>query len=159
MIGEVPVTPAKKLDDLLRLSNLCVDLLRQNEEFYAEVRSRIHVNVSQLIWCPCQTPKSSVGFFVLITKKGKKNFFHPQLTPTFGPRFLLAFDVFSLFEFRCLSFTSFPLAIIISLIYYPTLFLHLRNGTIHPFEREHSHHRPLGIPYAATTNTVDYYID
>jgi hypothetical protein len=40
MVGgaEVPIiSPAKKLEDLIRLAELCVDLLRQNEEFYAEV--------------------------------------------------------------------------------------------------------------------------
>jgi len=38
--GETQVlTPAKKLDDLIRLAELCVDLLRQYEEFYAEVKS------------------------------------------------------------------------------------------------------------------------
>ena len=37
MVGEVVVPPSKKLDDLIRLAELCVDLLRQNEEFYAEV--------------------------------------------------------------------------------------------------------------------------
>ena len=38
MVGEVVVPPSKKLEDLIRLAELCVDLLRQNEEFYAEVR-------------------------------------------------------------------------------------------------------------------------
>merc|ERR1719204_1542298 len=37
MIGEVAIPPARKLEDLIRLAELCVDLLRQNEEFYAEV--------------------------------------------------------------------------------------------------------------------------
>ena len=38
MVGEAPpITPRQKLDDLIRLAELCVDLLRQNEEFYAEV--------------------------------------------------------------------------------------------------------------------------
>ena len=37
MIGEVVLSPARKLEDLIRLAELCVDLLRQNEEFYAEV--------------------------------------------------------------------------------------------------------------------------
>ena len=32
------ILPAKKLEDLIRLAELCVDLLRQNEEFYAEVK-------------------------------------------------------------------------------------------------------------------------
>ena len=38
MVGEVVITPRQKLADLIRLAELCVDLLRQNEEFYAEVR-------------------------------------------------------------------------------------------------------------------------
>ena len=37
MVGEVVIPPSKKLEDLIRLAELCVDLLRQNEEFYAEV--------------------------------------------------------------------------------------------------------------------------
>ena len=41
VIGEVVVPPARKLQDLIRLAELCVDLLRQNEEFYAEVISTI----------------------------------------------------------------------------------------------------------------------
>lgn len=32
------VPPSKKLDDLIHLAELCVDLLQQNEEHYAEVR-------------------------------------------------------------------------------------------------------------------------
>ncbi|XP_045519637.1 calcium-dependent secretion activator isoform X9 [Pieris brassicae] len=35
--GDTMVTPAKKLEDLIRLAELCVDLLQQNEEHYAEV--------------------------------------------------------------------------------------------------------------------------
>ena len=31
------VPPSKKLDDLIHLAELCVDLLQQNEEHYAEV--------------------------------------------------------------------------------------------------------------------------
>ena len=41
MIGEVVVPPSRKLEDLIRLSELCVDLLRGNEEFYAEVSEAI----------------------------------------------------------------------------------------------------------------------
>lgn len=33
------VPPAKKLEDLIHLAELCVDLLQQNEEHYAEVSS------------------------------------------------------------------------------------------------------------------------
>lgn len=33
------VPPAKKLEDLIHLAELCVDLLQQNEEHYAEVIS------------------------------------------------------------------------------------------------------------------------
>lgn len=36
--GETMVTPAKKLEDLIHLAELCVDLLQQNEEHYAEVK-------------------------------------------------------------------------------------------------------------------------
>lgn len=35
--GEVIVPPSKKLEDLIHLAELCVDLLQQNEEHYAEV--------------------------------------------------------------------------------------------------------------------------
>lgn len=31
------VAPSKKLEDLIHLAELCVDLLQQNEEHYAEV--------------------------------------------------------------------------------------------------------------------------
>ncbi|KAJ8980725.1 hypothetical protein NQ317_019220 [Molorchus minor] len=34
--GEAMVSPSKKLDDLIHLAELCVDLLQQNEEHYAE---------------------------------------------------------------------------------------------------------------------------
>lgn len=34
--GETMVAPGKKLDDLIHLAELCVDLLQQNEEHYAE---------------------------------------------------------------------------------------------------------------------------
>ncbi|XP_055922621.1 calcium-dependent secretion activator isoform X4 [Eupeodes corollae] len=36
--GEMIVSPAKKLEDLTHLAELCVDLLQQNEEHYAELR-------------------------------------------------------------------------------------------------------------------------
>lgn len=36
--GEINAPPAKKLEDLIHLAELCVDLLQQNEEHYAEVR-------------------------------------------------------------------------------------------------------------------------
>ncbi|XP_055857726.1 calcium-dependent secretion activator isoform X4 [Episyrphus balteatus] len=36
--GEMIVPPAKKLEDLIHLAELCVDLLQQNEEHYAELR-------------------------------------------------------------------------------------------------------------------------
>lgn len=36
--GEGQVPPMKKLEDLIHLAELCVDLLQQNEEHYAEVK-------------------------------------------------------------------------------------------------------------------------
>merc|ERR1719270_2737110 len=56
MIGEVAIPPARKLEDLIRLAELCVDLLRQNEEFYAEFQnafawfSDLLVEHSELFW-------------------------------------------------------------------------------------------------------------
>jgi len=35
--GEVCVSSSKKLEDLIHLAELCVDLLQQNEEHYSEV--------------------------------------------------------------------------------------------------------------------------
>ena len=46
MIGTVAVPPARKLEDLIRLAELCVDLLRQNEEFYAEVMMIVNTAVT-----------------------------------------------------------------------------------------------------------------
>merc|ERR1719500_2157616 len=56
MIGEVAIPPARKLEDLIRLAELCVDLLRQNEEFYAEFQnafawfSDLLVEHSEIFW-------------------------------------------------------------------------------------------------------------
>ncbi|XP_030379381.1 calcium-dependent secretion activator isoform X2 [Scaptodrosophila lebanonensis] len=36
--GEIIVPPSKKLEDLIHLAELCVDLLQQNEEHYGELR-------------------------------------------------------------------------------------------------------------------------
>lgn len=37
--GETAVSAGRKLDDLIHLAELCVDLLQQNEEHHAEVSS------------------------------------------------------------------------------------------------------------------------
>merc|ERR1719411_2132670 len=59
MVGEAPpITPRQKLEDLIRLAELCVDLLRQNEEFYAEFQndqafawfSDLLVEHSEIFW-------------------------------------------------------------------------------------------------------------
>ena len=52
MLGEVVVPPARKLEDLIRLSELCVDLLRGNEELYAEVSDAI----GDSCWTSAPTP-------------------------------------------------------------------------------------------------------
>lgn len=44
--GETMVSPSKKLEDLIRLAELCVDLLQQNEEHYAEVSVESVINQS-----------------------------------------------------------------------------------------------------------------
>ena len=53
VIGEVVIPPARKLQDLIRLAELCVDLLRQNEEFYAEVMSTLWDTLSRVVLSCC----------------------------------------------------------------------------------------------------------
>jgi len=56
MVTEVVLPPSRKLEDLIRLAELCVDLLRQNEEFYAEFQnafawfSDLLVEHSEIFW-------------------------------------------------------------------------------------------------------------
>ncbi|XP_071749164.1 calcium-dependent secretion activator isoform X2 [Lepeophtheirus salmonis] len=53
LIGEIIIPPSKKLEDLIRLTEHCVDLLRQNEEFYAEAFawfSDLLVEHSEIFW-------------------------------------------------------------------------------------------------------------
>lgn len=44
------VPPAKKLEDLIHLAELCVDLLQQNEEHYAEVSGVIYRSYLSYLW-------------------------------------------------------------------------------------------------------------
>lgn len=46
--GEMMVPPAKKLEDLIHLAELCVDLLQQNEEHYAEVSLNEHLSLPKI---------------------------------------------------------------------------------------------------------------
>ncbi|XP_075219478.1 calcium-dependent secretion activator 1 [Lycorma delicatula] len=51
--GEIAVPPSKKLDDLIHLAELCVDLLQQNEEHYAEAFawfSDLLVEHAEIFW-------------------------------------------------------------------------------------------------------------
>ncbi|XP_044016628.1 calcium-dependent secretion activator isoform X3 [Aphidius gifuensis] len=51
--GDVCVPPGKKLDDLIRLAELCVDLLQQNEEHYSEAFawfSDLLVEHAEIFW-------------------------------------------------------------------------------------------------------------
>ncbi|XP_055857729.1 calcium-dependent secretion activator isoform X6 [Episyrphus balteatus] len=51
--GEMIVPPAKKLEDLIHLAELCVDLLQQNEEHYAEAFawfSDLLVEHAEIFW-------------------------------------------------------------------------------------------------------------
>ncbi|XP_034942390.1 calcium-dependent secretion activator isoform X2 [Chelonus insularis] len=51
--GEVGNAPGKKLDDLIRLAELCVDLLQQNEEHYSEALawfSDLLVEHAEIFW-------------------------------------------------------------------------------------------------------------
>lgn len=63
--GEMMVPAAKKLEDLIHLAELCVDLLQQNEEHYAEVRKRVFM-LSCLSFLPLPLYSHfQCGFFVL----------------------------------------------------------------------------------------------
>lgn len=42
------VSPSKKLEDLIHLAELCVDLLQQNEEHYAEVIFFIYIHLNDM---------------------------------------------------------------------------------------------------------------
>ncbi|XP_074000165.1 calcium-dependent secretion activator 1 isoform X2 [Rhodnius prolixus] len=51
--GEVAIPPSKKLEDLIHLAELCVDLLQQNEEHYAEAFawfSDLLVEHAEIFW-------------------------------------------------------------------------------------------------------------
>ncbi|XP_049805298.1 calcium-dependent secretion activator-like [Schistocerca serialis cubense] len=51
--GEIVVSPGKKLEDLIHLAELCVDLLQQNEEHYAEAFawfSDLLVEHAEIFW-------------------------------------------------------------------------------------------------------------
>lgn len=50
--GENAVSAGRKLDDLIHLAELCVDLLQQNEEHHAEVWGWTQsISYSQIISC------------------------------------------------------------------------------------------------------------
>ncbi|CAG0888772.1 unnamed protein product [Darwinula stevensoni] len=51
--GELAVSPSKKLEDLIHLAELCVDLLQHNDEYYAEAFawfSELLVEHSEIFW-------------------------------------------------------------------------------------------------------------
>lgn len=45
------VPPSIKLNDLIRLAELCVDLLQQNEEHYAEVSYALKLTTMMAMTC------------------------------------------------------------------------------------------------------------
>nr|CAD7395443.1 unnamed protein product [Timema poppensis] len=55
--GEVIIAPGKKLEDLIHLAELCVDLLQQNEEHYAE-EVVLHFSHSLLMSSKIMKPRS-----------------------------------------------------------------------------------------------------
>merc|ERR1719234_2585339 len=119
MIGEVAIPPARKLEDLIRLAELCVDLLRQNEEFYAEFQnetafawfSDLLVEHSEIFWSLfavdmdtvlAEQPPDTCDSFPLFQilndylrtddnlKNGK---FHQHLRDTFAPQVVRYVDL------------------------------------------------------------------
>lgn len=63
--GEVPddeiMAPAKRLENLIHLGELCVDLLQQNDEHYSEVRT-IHSIEILILMTHTPTKMSLVSF-------------------------------------------------------------------------------------------------
>lgn len=70
--GDHDVPPAKKLEDLIHLAELCVDLLQQNDEHYAEVffpsfsLSKTIYLISKLTQAHKQTKIKNVDIFINI---------------------------------------------------------------------------------------------
>ncbi|KAG5889499.1 hypothetical protein JTB14_013813 [Gonioctena quinquepunctata] len=104
--GETMVTPSKKLDDLIHLAELCVDLLQQNEEHYAEAFawfSDLLVEHAEIFWSlfavdmdrvlaeqPADTWESFPLFQILndylrADDNLKNGRFHQHLRDTFAP--------------------------------------------------------------------------
>ncbi|KOB79024.1 Calcium-dependent secretion activator [Operophtera brumata] len=104
--GETMVTPAKKLEDLIHLAELCVDLLQQNEEHYAEAFawfSELLVEHAEIFWAlfavdmdrvlteqPPDTWDSFPLFQILndylrLDENLKAGRFHDHLRDTFAP--------------------------------------------------------------------------
>ena len=50
LCGENYISPGKKLEDLIHLAELCVDLLQQNEEHYAEVSSETPPTLPHIVF-------------------------------------------------------------------------------------------------------------
>ncbi len=77
MVGEVIIPPAQKLEDLIRLADLCVDLLRQNEEFYAEVNSKLRRTGFTKFYSMVNTKLCRTGFTMFyVNMKLRRNCLH-----------------------------------------------------------------------------------
>lgn len=58
------VSPKKRLDDVIHLAELCIEVLQQNEEHHAEVSINHHGNQLFIVWISVATSVYSVnGFF------------------------------------------------------------------------------------------------
>ena len=57
------VPASKKLEDLIHLAELCVDLLQQNEEHYAEVK---YLGVNEYV-CICNSQLMYVRILMYVT--------------------------------------------------------------------------------------------
>lgn len=92
--GEMMVPPAKKLEDLIHLAELCVDLLQQNEEHYAEVSFK---------WTSLATKNNCF----IISYKLSKPLFSSSFQIIF-PRIIHAYDSEPKYFFPDTSNFSFP---------------------------------------------------
>ncbi|KAL1130036.1 hypothetical protein AAG570_012979 [Ranatra chinensis] len=104
--GEIIVSPSKKLEDLIHLAELCVDLLQQNEEHYAEAFawfSDLLVEHAEIFWSLFATDMDQVlaeqppdtwdsfplfqilNDYLRIDDNLKNGRFHQHLRDTFAP--------------------------------------------------------------------------
>jgi len=119
VMGQVNHSPARKLEDLIRLADMCVDLMRQNVEFYEEFQNdaaypwfvSLIVEHSEKFWTQFgasmdsilkQQPKDNwdsfplfqiINDYLITDDKIRNGKFHQHLRDTFAPQVVRYVDL------------------------------------------------------------------